>query len=102
MTINGVIVAPAVKGSDIEWLAALDPGPRPPSTAAVRRRLSVFRDMAAATIGAIDAAVENDDVDEHEAQPLRNLVQGRLAILNRDLRWSIPIEASNWRADIGC
>jgi hypothetical protein len=34
-------------------------------------------------------AVDNDDVSEEEAAPLRVVVHGRMAILNRDLGWGL-------------
>ena len=81
----------AVNGDGVKWLAALDaPSQRQPSPGAVRQRLSTFRDMAASVLGAIEAAVSDDDINEQEAEPVRKVVWSRLVILNRDLRWGLP------------
>lgn len=93
MAINGVGMASAVRGADIEWLASQDGVPRKTPSGAVRRRLSTFRDLAAGAPDAIDRVVEDGDCTEEEARPMREVVLARTARLNQELGWGLPLAA---------
>lgn len=91
MSINGVRMAPAVGASEIEWLAAQDgPTLRSPPAAVLRRRLSGFRRIAETVPAAIEQIIADNGVSWEEAAPLRNLIHGRLAILNQTFGWRLP------------
>lgn len=95
MNMNGKSVAPAVTGSDIEWLAALEPteGRRTPASV-TRGRLATFRDMASGALNSLSMAVADDLATDAEAAPIRAVVASRLTILNRDLGWGLDTQVS--------
>jgi hypothetical protein len=56
------------------------------------RQLDWLKEMAAAVLPAIDAAIAESVVTRGEAKPIRDVVGSRIRRLNRTLKWDIPAD----------